>query len=114
MSTPFYSSMCICMCQNCSNQTHSSPEGDGKGVAFTPFQYKHQIEKLKSSIASKYLPNIRTSASGSECPQILLDQVFIDDNSQLTQSTFSTQPGSLQLHINHTEAVQTFPNNNSE
>ncbi|MBW0506204.1 hypothetical protein O181_045919 [Austropuccinia psidii MF-1] len=39
------------------------------------------------------LPNIPTSASGSELPQILLDQIFPADYSQLTQSTFSTQAG---------------------
>ncbi|MBW0518378.1 hypothetical protein O181_058093 [Austropuccinia psidii MF-1] len=81
------------MCQHCSTQTHSSAEGDRQGVAFTPFQYKQHIKKLKSTIASKSLPNIPTSASGSECPQILLDQIFLADSSQLTQSTFSTPEG---------------------
>ncbi|MBW0568143.1 hypothetical protein O181_107858 [Austropuccinia psidii MF-1] len=61
------------MCQHCSTQTHSYPEGDGQGIAFTPFQYKQHIEKLKSAIAPKSLPNIPTSASGSD--------------------TFSTPPG---------------------
>ncbi|MBW0539640.1 hypothetical protein O181_079355 [Austropuccinia psidii MF-1] len=93
MTTCRYSSMCICMCQHCSTQTHSSPEGDRQGVAFTPFQYKQHIKKLKSTIAPKSLPNIPTSASGSECPQILLDQIFPADYSQLTQSTFSTPAG---------------------
>ncbi|MBW0486640.1 hypothetical protein O181_026355 [Austropuccinia psidii MF-1] len=85
--------MCICMFQYCSTQTHSSPEGDRQGVAFTPFQYKQHIKNLKSAIAPKSLPNIPTDASGSECPQILLDQIFPTDYSQLTQSTFSTPPG---------------------
>ncbi|MBW0526130.1 hypothetical protein O181_065845 [Austropuccinia psidii MF-1] len=93
MSTPHYSLMHICMCQHCSTQTHSSPEGDRKGVAFTPFQYKQHIKKLKSPIAPKSLPNIPTSASGSECPQILLDKIFPDNYSQFTQSTFSTPLG---------------------
>ncbi|MBW0559707.1 hypothetical protein O181_099422 [Austropuccinia psidii MF-1] len=66
MTTRCYSSMCICMCQHCSAQTHSSPEGDGQGVSFTPFQYKQHIKILKSTIAPKYLPNIPTSASGSD------------------------------------------------
>ncbi|MBW0513997.1 hypothetical protein O181_053712 [Austropuccinia psidii MF-1] len=92
MSTRRYSSMCICMCQHCSTQTHFSPEVDRQGVSFTPFQYKQNIKKLKSDIAPKSLPNIPTSASGSECPQILLDQVFPADNSQLSHSTFSTPP----------------------
>ncbi|MBW0593936.1 hypothetical protein O181_133651 [Austropuccinia psidii MF-1] len=81
------------MCQHCSTQTNSSPEGDRHGVAFTPFQYKQHIKKLKSTIAPKSLPNIPTSASGSECPQLLLDQIFPADYSPLTQSTFSTAPG---------------------
>ncbi|MBW0540061.1 hypothetical protein O181_079776 [Austropuccinia psidii MF-1] len=50
--------MRICMCQ------HFSHEGDRHGVAFTPFQYKQNIKKLKSAIAPKSLPNIPTSASG--------------------------------------------------
>ncbi|MBW0543658.1 hypothetical protein O181_083373 [Austropuccinia psidii MF-1] len=93
MTTVCYSSMHICMCQHCSAKRHSSPEGDRHGVAFTPFQYKQHIKKLKSTIAPKYLPNIPTSASVSECPQILLDQIFPADYSQLTQSTFCTAPG---------------------
>ncbi|MBW0469138.1 hypothetical protein O181_008853 [Austropuccinia psidii MF-1] len=93
MSTPRYSSMHICMCQHCSTQTHSSPEGDRKGVAFTPFKYKQHIKKLESAIQPKSLPNIPTSASGSECPQIILDQIFPADYSQFTNSTFSTPPG---------------------
>ncbi|MBW0555913.1 hypothetical protein O181_095628 [Austropuccinia psidii MF-1] len=92
MTTRRYFSMNIFICQHCSTQTHFSPEGDRNGVAFTPFQYKQHIEKLKSAIAPKYLPNIPTSASGSECPQILLDQIFPADYSQLTQSIFSTPP----------------------
>ncbi|MBW0564501.1 hypothetical protein O181_104216 [Austropuccinia psidii MF-1] len=93
MTTRRYSSMSICMCQHCSTQTHSSPESDRQGVAFTPFQYKKHILNLKSAIAPKSLPNIPTSASGSECLQILLAQIFPADYSQLTQSTFSTPPG---------------------
>ncbi|MBW0526714.1 hypothetical protein O181_066429 [Austropuccinia psidii MF-1] len=93
MTTRCYSSMRICMCQHCSTQTHSSAEGDRQGVAFTPFQYKQHIKKLKSTIAPKSLPNIPTSATGSECPQILLDQIFPADYSQLNQSTFSTPAG---------------------
>ncbi|MBW0476854.1 hypothetical protein O181_016569 [Austropuccinia psidii MF-1] len=81
------------MCQHCSTQTHSSPEGDRQGVAFTPFQYKPNIKKLKSAIQPKSLPNLPTSASGSECPQIILDQIFPADYSQLTHSTSSTPLG---------------------
>ncbi|MBW0568910.1 hypothetical protein O181_108625 [Austropuccinia psidii MF-1] len=44
MTTRRYSSMRICMCQHCSTQTHSSPEGDRPGVAFTPFQYKQHMK----------------------------------------------------------------------
>ncbi|MBW0535211.1 hypothetical protein O181_074926 [Austropuccinia psidii MF-1] len=54
------------MCQHCSTQTHSSAEGDRQGVAFTPFPYKQHIKKRKSTIAPKSLPNIPTSASGSD------------------------------------------------
>ncbi|MBW0556634.1 hypothetical protein O181_096349 [Austropuccinia psidii MF-1] len=93
MSTHRYSSMCICMCQHCSTQSHSSPEGDRQGAAFTPFQYKQHIKKLKSAISPKSLANIPTSASVSEFPQLLLDQIFPADYSQLTQSTLSTIPG---------------------
>ncbi|MBW0532796.1 hypothetical protein O181_072511 [Austropuccinia psidii MF-1] len=88
-----YSSMHICMCQHCSSQTHSSAEGDRQGVAFTPFQYKQHIQKLKSTIEPKSLPSIPTSVSGFECPQSLLDQIFPSDYSKLTQSTFSTPEG---------------------
>ncbi|MBW0521718.1 hypothetical protein O181_061433 [Austropuccinia psidii MF-1] len=80
------------MCQHCATQTHSSPEADRQRVSFTPFQYKQHIKKLKSAIAPKSLPNIPTSASGSECPQILLDQIFPAGYPLLTQSTFSTPP----------------------
>ncbi|MBW0513442.1 hypothetical protein O181_053157 [Austropuccinia psidii MF-1] len=93
MTTGCYSSMHICMSQHCSTQTHSSAEGDRQGVAFTPFQYKQHIKKLKSTSAPKSLPNIPTSASRSECLQILLDQIFPDDYSQLTPKTFSTPAG---------------------
>ncbi|MBW0501947.1 hypothetical protein O181_041662 [Austropuccinia psidii MF-1] len=85
--------MHICMCQELSTQTHSSAEGDREGVALTPFYYQQHIIKLKSTMAPKSLPNIPTSASGYECPQILLDQIFPADYSQLTQSTFSTPAG---------------------
>ncbi|MBW0482895.1 hypothetical protein O181_022610 [Austropuccinia psidii MF-1] len=81
------------MCHHCSTQTHSSPEGDMQGDSFTHFQYKQHIQKLNSAIAPKFLPNIPTSASGSEVLKILLDHVFPAYNSQLTQSTFSTPPG---------------------
>ncbi|MBW0514015.1 hypothetical protein O181_053730 [Austropuccinia psidii MF-1] len=93
MTTRRYSPMRICMFQHCSTQTHSSAEGDRQGVSFTPLQYKQHIQKLKSTIAPKFLPNIPTSGSISECPQILLDQIFPVDYSQLTQSTFSTAVG---------------------
>ncbi|MBW0484713.1 hypothetical protein O181_024428 [Austropuccinia psidii MF-1] len=92
MSTRRYSSMHIFMCQQCSTQTHSSPEGDRQGVAFPPFQYKQHIKKLKSAIAPRSVPNIPTSASGSEFLKIPLDQIFPAPHSQLTQSTFSTPP----------------------
>ncbi|MBW0462659.1 hypothetical protein O181_002374 [Austropuccinia psidii MF-1] len=100
--------MHICMCHHFSAQTYSSPEGDRPGLAFTPFQSKHHIKNLKSAIEPKSLPNIHTSASGSECPQILLDQNFPADYSQFTQSPFSTSPASIQLDRNHTVAVNTF------
>ncbi|MBW0547038.1 hypothetical protein O181_086753 [Austropuccinia psidii MF-1] len=90
MTTRCYSLMCICMCQHCSTQTHSSPEGDRQGVSFITFQYKQHIEKLKSTIAPKSPPNIPTSALASGFAEILLDQIFPADHSQLTQSTFST------------------------
>ncbi|MBW0545729.1 hypothetical protein O181_085444 [Austropuccinia psidii MF-1] len=93
MTTHRYSSMRICMCQDSSAQTHSSAKGDRKGVSFTPFQYKQHITNLKSTIAPKSLPKIPTSASGSECLQVLLDQIFPADYSQLTQSTFSIPAG---------------------
>ncbi|MBW0517831.1 hypothetical protein O181_057546 [Austropuccinia psidii MF-1] len=93
MTTRCFSSMRICMSQHCLTQTHSSPQGDRHGVAFTPFQYKQYIKQLKSTIAPKSLPNIPTSASGSECPQFLLNQIFPADYSQLSQSSFSTAPG---------------------
>ncbi|MBW0542930.1 hypothetical protein O181_082645 [Austropuccinia psidii MF-1] len=93
MTTRCYSSMRICMCQHFSTQTHSFTEGYRQGVAFTPFQYKQHIKNIKSTIAPKSLPNIPTSASGSEYLQILLDQIFPADYLQLTQSTFSTLAG---------------------
>ncbi|MBW0504444.1 hypothetical protein O181_044159 [Austropuccinia psidii MF-1] len=93
MTTHCYSSMHICMCQNCSTQTHSSAEGDRQGVAFQHFQYKQHIKKLKSTIAPKCLPKIPTSASGSEFLQVLLDHIFQADYSQLNQRTFSTTTG---------------------
>ncbi|MBW0494127.1 hypothetical protein O181_033842 [Austropuccinia psidii MF-1] len=93
MSTPRNYSMLKCMSQHCSSQTHSSPENDRQGFAFTPFQRKQHIKNLKSAIEPKSLPNIPTSASGSECPQLILDQIFPAAYSQLTQCTFSTPPG---------------------
>ncbi|MBW0526308.1 hypothetical protein O181_066023 [Austropuccinia psidii MF-1] len=58
--------MGICMCQNFSTQTHSSPEGDRQGVAFTPFQYKQHMKKLKSGIEPNDIPSIPNFTSGSE------------------------------------------------
>ncbi|MBW0525833.1 hypothetical protein O181_065548 [Austropuccinia psidii MF-1] len=93
--------MRICMCQHFSTQRHSSAEGDKQGVSFTPYQYKQQIKDHKSTIAHKSLPNIPTCASGSEFPQVLLDQIFPAYYSQLTQRTFSTPLG-----LNSTEQKQ--------
>ncbi|MBW0462280.1 hypothetical protein O181_001995 [Austropuccinia psidii MF-1] len=81
------------MFQHCLTQTHSSHEGNRQGAAFTPFQYKQKIKKLKCAIAPKSLPKFPTSASGSECPQILFNQSFPGDYSNSTQSTFFTPPG---------------------
>ncbi|MBW0517504.1 hypothetical protein O181_057219 [Austropuccinia psidii MF-1] len=81
------------MCQHRSTQTHSSPEVDRQVVAFTTFQYKQHIKKLKSAISPKSLSNIPTFASGSECLKIILDQIFPAHYSQLTQITFFTSPG---------------------
>ncbi|MBW0502982.1 hypothetical protein O181_042697 [Austropuccinia psidii MF-1] len=77
--------MGICLCQHCSTQPHSSPDGDRPGSSFTPFQHKRHIEKVKLTIEPKSIPKIPTSASGSEFPQI-----FLDYYSKLTKSTFST------------------------
>ncbi|MBW0518158.1 hypothetical protein O181_057873 [Austropuccinia psidii MF-1] len=85
--------MRICMCQHYATQTQSSAEGDRQGASFIPFQYKQHIKSLKSYIAPKSLPNIPTSASGSECPKILLDQILPADYSKLTQRPFSTTEG---------------------
>ncbi|MBW0511717.1 hypothetical protein O181_051432 [Austropuccinia psidii MF-1] len=93
MTTRRYSSMRISMCQHCSTQTHSSTEGDRQGVAFTPLKYKQHIKKFISTIAPKYLAEIPTSASGSEFPPILFDQIFQAYYSQFTQSTFSNPAG---------------------
>ncbi|MBW0478268.1 hypothetical protein O181_017983 [Austropuccinia psidii MF-1] len=81
------------MCQHCSTQTNSSPEGDREVVEFTPFQYKQHIEKLKPSIEPNAIPNFPVLASGSECPQILLAQIFPKDYSQLPRIMFSTPWG---------------------
>ncbi|MBW0537907.1 hypothetical protein O181_077622 [Austropuccinia psidii MF-1] len=87
--------MHICMCQNCTTQTHSSPEGDRQGVSFTPLQYKHHIKQLKSAIAPKSLPNIPTSASASECLENSI------------QSNFPSGLSSIDpKHILHTIASQ--------
>ncbi|MBW0575618.1 hypothetical protein O181_115333 [Austropuccinia psidii MF-1] len=109
MKTRCYSSMRKCMCQHFSTQTHSSPEDDRHRVSFTPFQYKQHIKKLKSTIAPKSLPNIPTSESGSECPQLLLDQIFPADYSQLTQSTLSTTPGLNSTAQKPYSRIQTLP-----
>ncbi|MBW0525284.1 hypothetical protein O181_064999 [Austropuccinia psidii MF-1] len=109
MTTRCYSSMHICMCQHCSTQTHSSPDGDRQGVAFTPFQYKQHIKKLKSTITPKSLANIPTYASGSECPQILLDQIFPADYSQFIQSTFLTRVGLNSTEQKPYSGSQNFP-----
>ncbi|MBW0464261.1 hypothetical protein O181_003976 [Austropuccinia psidii MF-1] len=85
--------MCICMCKHCSSQTNSSPEGDRQLAALTCFQYKQNIKNLKSAIEHKSIPNIPTSASGSEFLKIVLDQTFPTHYSQLTQSTRSAPPG---------------------
>ncbi|MBW0498338.1 hypothetical protein O181_038053 [Austropuccinia psidii MF-1] len=78
------------MCQHCSTQTHSSPEGHRHGVAFTPFQYEQHIKKLKSAIEPNAIPKIPPLESGSENLKISLDQIFPKHYSQLTQSTLST------------------------
>ncbi|MBW0486632.1 hypothetical protein O181_026347 [Austropuccinia psidii MF-1] len=97
------------MFQHCSTQTHSFTEGDRQGAAFTPFQYKQHIQKLKSTIAPKSLSNIPTSASGCECPQLLLDQIFPADYSPLTQSTFSPALGLNSTAQNQYSSSQTLP-----
>ncbi|MBW0546052.1 hypothetical protein O181_085767 [Austropuccinia psidii MF-1] len=112
MTTRRYSSMRICMCQHCSTQTQSSPEGDRQGVAITTSQYKQHIKNLKSTIAPKSLPNIPTSASGSECPKLILDQIFPADYSQLTESTFSTAPGLNLTAQKPYSSSQTLPSQN--
>ncbi|MBW0479030.1 hypothetical protein O181_018745 [Austropuccinia psidii MF-1] len=56
-------------------------------------EFPSQIKNLKSAIEPKCLPNIPTSASGSEFPQLIMDQIFPADYSQLTQPTFSSPPG---------------------
>ncbi|MBW0469056.1 hypothetical protein O181_008771 [Austropuccinia psidii MF-1] len=81
------------MFQHFSTQTHSSPEGDRLVVFFSPFQYKQNMKKLKSGIEPNAIPNIPNFTSGSECLHILLDQIFPNDCSELTQSMFSTSPG---------------------
>ncbi|MBW0528330.1 hypothetical protein O181_068045 [Austropuccinia psidii MF-1] len=93
MSTPHNSSIHICMSQHCSTQSHPSPEGDGQGVAFTPFQDKQHIKNLQSAIESNSIPNMPTSGSQSEFQKILLDQIFSTYYSQLNQSKFSTPAG---------------------
>ncbi|MBW0474956.1 hypothetical protein O181_014671 [Austropuccinia psidii MF-1] len=93
MSIPHYPSMHIFICQHFSNQKKSSPGGDRQGFSFTPFQYKQHIDKLKYAIEPKAIPNIATLAFGSECWKILLDQIFPNYYSQLTQSTFTTPLG---------------------
>ncbi|MBW0470034.1 hypothetical protein O181_009749 [Austropuccinia psidii MF-1] len=98
MSTPCYSSTHIWMCHHCSTQTHSSPEGDFQVFAFTPFQYKQYINKLKSAIEPKSHLNIPTQASGSECPQIILHQSFPGDSSQLTKAHSPLHRVSIQQH----------------
>ncbi|MBW0461734.1 hypothetical protein O181_001449 [Austropuccinia psidii MF-1] len=102
------------MCQHCSTQSHSSPEGDRQGVSFTPFQYTQHIKKLKSEIAPKYLPNIPTSASGYDFPQVLLDQIFPADYSQWTPSTFSTTPGLNSTAQKPYSSSQNFPHKTFE
>ncbi|MBW0521149.1 hypothetical protein O181_060864 [Austropuccinia psidii MF-1] len=76
------------MCRHCSSQAHSSPESDRQVVAFSPFQCK----KLNPAIEPKSIPNIPTSESGSECLHSSLDQIFPNDYSLFTQSTFFTPP----------------------
>ncbi|MBW0523155.1 hypothetical protein O181_062870 [Austropuccinia psidii MF-1] len=93
MSAPCYSSMHICMCQNYLTQTHCSPEGDRQGVSFTPSKYKQHIKNLKTTIETNAISNIPTFALASECPQILFDQIFPNDYSQLNQRNISTTPG---------------------
>ncbi|MBW0498260.1 hypothetical protein O181_037975 [Austropuccinia psidii MF-1] len=90
MSGRPYSSMQICICEHWSTQKNSSPEGDRQAVSLKSFQYKQHIKNLKSALAPKSLPNIPTSALGSEFPQIILYQILPADFSQLTQNTFST------------------------
>ncbi|MBW0472500.1 hypothetical protein O181_012215 [Austropuccinia psidii MF-1] len=97
------------MFQHFSAQTHSSTEVDRQRVSFTPFHYIQHIKKLKSAIEPNTIPNIPTLASGSECPQILLDQIFPKDYSQLTQSMFATLQG-----VNSTAGVKSFPHTTLE
>ncbi|MBW0522007.1 hypothetical protein O181_061722 [Austropuccinia psidii MF-1] len=114
MSTPCYSSMHICICLQFSTQTHSYPEGDRKGVAFTPFQYKQHIKKLKSAIEPKSIPNIPTSASGSEFPKfywIKFSQMIILDE---LKAYSPLHLGSIQLYGNHLAGVKPFPHKTLE
>ncbi|MBW0581927.1 hypothetical protein O181_121642 [Austropuccinia psidii MF-1] len=105
MSAPRYSSMGICMFQPFSTKTHSCSKGDRQGVAFTPYQHKQHIKKLKSAIE----PKILTFASGSDCPKTCLVPIFPKDYYQLTQSTFFPQWGLNQTALKEYSGSQKLP-----
>ncbi|MBW0490161.1 hypothetical protein O181_029876 [Austropuccinia psidii MF-1] len=77
------------MCQHCSTQTHSCPEGHRHGVAFTSFQYEQHIKKLRSAIEPNAIPNIPPLESESEHLKILLDQIFPKHALHSTGSQFN-------------------------
>ncbi|MBW0470451.1 hypothetical protein O181_010166 [Austropuccinia psidii MF-1] len=101
--------MHICLCQPCSTQTHSYPEGDRQVDAFTPFQYKQHIKSSNQPLRLNLFQKsvlLHQDLSAHKFYWIKFSQLIIPN---LPKAHPPHHGVSLQLHRNHTEAVHTFP-----
>ncbi|MBW0467594.1 hypothetical protein O181_007309 [Austropuccinia psidii MF-1] len=106
--------MHICTCQHCSTQTNSSPESHRKGFAFTPFQYKQHVQKLKSAIAPNLFQTsllLHQDLSAHKFYWIKFSQLIILN---LPKADSPHHQVSIQLDRNHTVSVKTFPHKTLE
>jgi hypothetical protein len=75
---PKYTSMKICLCDECYSKTHHTPFGVKNGLPFTPSEYQKHLQKINTSIPQKD----HSSATGSSSTS------YPQSNLQTTPYTF--------------------------